>query len=362
MFDADNGWATSSNFGGNQIYRTTDGGQTWSDVSPRPFPQEDIYSYTFAKPQTAWISTSDGLLITKNGGKSWTKTTVPFGFFTSDYSACRFLNDKDGYAKDGSCGAGSVAYNFYETHDGGTSWKRLNISAPDGIESPEGIYLSNYHGDTISFDPPRRLMIGRGEAGDDDEPRGSALVELSDNLGKTWRDISLPLPREFKDALTRPFPAGFFGPKNVVLPIQIFKRNADASYAFNVLAFYTTADGGGTWALKPNLLPLQRFDSENNLSLVTANDFVVFGEGKLRITHDAARSWEEIMPNIGVGKDHPGRELSQMDFVDKNHGWIILQDTSTRYDDDDFTLYKTTDGGKNWAAVPLKISPAESQK
>ena len=75
MLDATNGWAWSNGVEGQYLLlRTTDGGQTWMDRTPRAFPHIGGGG-CFLDAQTAWVSTLDrkthggGLLRTVDGGK-----------------------------------------------------------------------------------------------------------------------------------------------------------------------------------------------------------------------------------------------------------------------------------------------------
>ena len=96
MIDATNGWAWSNGVEGQYLLlRTTDGGQTWRDVTPRAFPYLEGGGW-FRDSQTAWVSTLDrttysgGLLRTTDGGKSWAvlvkEGAAPFKCLTAEGS------------------------------------------------------------------------------------------------------------------------------------------------------------------------------------------------------------------------------------------------------------------------------------
>ena len=86
MLDATNGWAWSNGLAGQQLLlRTSNGGQTWREVTPRAFPYLEFGGW-FLDSQTAWVSTLDrktydgGLLHTADGGKSWSVLAQLRGF------------------------------------------------------------------------------------------------------------------------------------------------------------------------------------------------------------------------------------------------------------------------------------------
>src|SRR6266498_4653700 len=127
MIDATNGWAWSNGVEGQySLLRTTDGGQTWSDVTPRTFPYSE-YGGWFLDSQTAWVSTLDrktyagGLLRTTDGGKSWSvlvkEGAAPFKCLTGETSSCEFVSANHAVARTADYGLGSAYVRFFETQD-----------------------------------------------------------------------------------------------------------------------------------------------------------------------------------------------------------------------------------------------------
>ena len=77
MLDARNGWGWVTGIAGIQsLLRTSNGGRTWMDVTPKGFPYTGEGS-CFYDSEIAWLSFSDrksatgGLLHTTDGGRSW---------------------------------------------------------------------------------------------------------------------------------------------------------------------------------------------------------------------------------------------------------------------------------------------------
>ncbi|HVC37403.1 MAG TPA: hypothetical protein VNF46_03265 [Gammaproteobacteria bacterium] len=176
-------------FGNQKIFRTDDGGQHWSIISPdlsRPEPgvpsnldavtavdasvktprRGVIYSIAPSprKKDLIWAGTDDGLVwVTRDAGKHWANVTPPqltswskvasieAGHFSPDTAYLAVdrhrLNDYQPY--------------IYVTHDGGKSWKLIVNGIPDGSfvnvvrEDPvkqDLLYAGTEMGVFVSFD------------------------------------------------------------------------------------------------------------------------------------------------------------------------------------------------------------------
>jgi photosystem II stability/assembly factor-like uncharacterized protein len=88
---------------------------------------------------------------------------------------------------------------------------------------------------------------------------------------------------------------------------------------------------------------------------------VVFVRGgpNLYVSHDGARTWRTIKPNVDFGLEgaKSRREVSRMDFVDPTHGWVVFYDCIDHYPYGRHSLYTTSDGGSTWTGLLLKIVP-----
>jgi photosystem II stability/assembly factor-like uncharacterized protein len=374
MIDARNGWAWSSGdeysnlLQNTLLLHTSDGGQTWQDRTPRTFPYTTEGS-CFLNSQTAWVSTLDrkthggGLLHTTDGGKSWSvlikQGTASYGCLTGD-SNCHFFNVNDGVANTADYSAGSVDVCFYETHDGGKNWKPVVIIPPGGRypnERPGTIGLSDINPESMGYCPPVNVVITHGDM-DDEQPKDAVRLSITTNLGTMWRDVNLPLPSEkYRDGLVECDDPVFLDGKNGWLPVRILKRNADESVAWNVLAFFATDDGGETWTSRPGIIEggTNFVGSYRQLDIVSVKDIFVCNGANLYVTHDGAKNWREIKPNIDFDRTSSHGGVLQIDFVDAAHAWAVVYDTFNDCPHDKYYLYKTSDGGTTWAELPLKI-------
>jgi hypothetical protein len=357
MLDAKNGWLQTDDPAGLQVLHTTDGGRDWINVTPHPSTNR-IWDCQFLNPQMAWISYADGktrLLLTTNAGKSWLPWS-PLGDFDNDLHnyflhthSCRFFNATDGLAEMLDGGACQAVYNFFETHDGGMTWKPAFIIPPGGAspnETPGTIHTGDCDGSAISYYPSGTIVIANGDLMDE-TPKGVVRLNLSTNAGQSWRDLALPLPERFGDGLVQSLPPHFFDTDKAILPVFVCKWQNNGPNVYNVLIFYATKDGGNTWTRKPVVdLGSQHFDHE--CDFISQKNILMQHGADLYMTRDGAESWQAITLHLGAGQS-----VIQMDFVDAKHGWLVTSDTTGPSNS---FLYRTTNGGITWSKLPLKIS------
>jgi photosystem II stability/assembly factor-like uncharacterized protein len=159
FLDAQNGWMLAGNpqdLSESNLYHTPDGGQNWTST-PAPFGMGRIQ---FLDEQNGWAMAnincgagSCGLDIfkTTDGGQSWNRVssaspnndaqlnTLPFA---GDKNGMTFLDMQHGWMGGTEPKDGYVW--FFATQDGGQTWKQVNLPLPSG-------YISS----TISVDPPK---------------------------------------------------------------------------------------------------------------------------------------------------------------------------------------------------------------
>jgi photosystem II stability/assembly factor-like uncharacterized protein len=364
MLDAKNGWAETGDLENFRVLHTTDGGRTWANVTPNPLPGK-FWDCKFMKPQMASISYHDNgtcLLLTTNGGKSWSPWKPLGGFDNSTHnyflgdSTYRFLNANDGLADSIDGSAGSTQHTFFETHDGGLTWNTVH---PHDQEPSATIGVSDINQDSMGFYPPANVIVVHGDM-DDEMPKDAVRLSISTNLGESWRDMNLPFPSEkYREGLVEPRDPVFVDDKHIWLPVDIIKENTNETFAWKVLVFYMSEDGGETWTPRPGIIEesTNRFESERQHDIFSAKDIFICSGGNLYVTHDGAQSWQTIKPNIDFDRTISSGGVSQIDFVDTTHGWAVLYDTFKDFPHDKYFLCETSDGGKTWTELPLKITP-----
>lgn len=119
-----------------EMYKTTDGGATWNQITTAPTALNDEYTYVGIKKVVGnkiWLGTSVGrILYSPDRGDTWQEFESPaldFGGVIVSGSSASFAfadNGQNGILLTNDNGA----YNIYETTDGGEWWDPLY---PDGV-------------------------------------------------------------------------------------------------------------------------------------------------------------------------------------------------------------------------------------
>ena len=187
--------------GSNVLFKTTDGGNSWQEISPDltreapgipttlgVFVDDDpakgkhrgvIYSIA-PSPKDAnliWIGTDDGQVqVTRDGGKTWLNVTP------ADLTAWSKLAQMDAshfdsatvYAAVNRFRLDDLHPYIYRTHDGGRSWQKITTGIPD--DEPVN---------TVREDPDRKGLLFAGT-------EHTVYVSLDD--GDHWQSLRLNLP------------------------------------------------------------------------------------------------------------------------------------------------------------------------
>lgn len=170
--------------GAGSVWRTTDGGRTWQDVSP---PDSD--GLMFRDVEARGARTASVLAIgpgeasriyrTTDGGLTWTET-----FRNTDEAA--FYNCMDFYpgGRHGLAVSDPVdgRFRILRTDDGGRSWERL---PDDGMPASDGEYNFSASGDCLVI-RGHDAWFGSGGT--------QARVFHSDDRGRTWAAADSTIP------------------------------------------------------------------------------------------------------------------------------------------------------------------------
>jgi photosystem II stability/assembly factor-like uncharacterized protein len=141
------GWAVqSTGVGDHKLLRTTDG-KDWKDAGTVAQHRGD---YRFTSAETGFVTTSAGILRTKDGGRKWQpvyqcqmKVEVQ-GLARNlkcEFAKLFFLNDRTGWAIS-NAGAANAGFTVARTQDGGDTWESW-VALP-GEDPREGsIYFTD---------------------------------------------------------------------------------------------------------------------------------------------------------------------------------------------------------------------------
>ena len=188
-------------FGANTLWRTTNGGQVWTEMSPdlsretwqppgtvaayltaaggRPTRRGVIYTIAPSSidRQTIWAGTDDGLIhVTRDAGRTWHNVTpdalVPWAK-VSLLEASHF-DVNTAYAAVNTLRLDDLRPAIYRTRDGGRSWKLITAGLPDGAAI-----------NVVREDSFRRGLLFAGS---------ERAVHLSFDDGESWQSLRLNMP------------------------------------------------------------------------------------------------------------------------------------------------------------------------
>ncbi len=202
VLDASTAWVATVRPAGTTllVFRTSDAGQTWQQTIVKANGNTAGAQITFINAKDGWMlvglgagagSEAVAIYRTTDGGQTWTKAsstnppveTTPGGLpLGGDKNGLSFLNSSTGWA------TGTEPSNtpwLYVTHDGGQTWQHQALQLPPNQASAE-----------LSITPPTFFNATDGILPVNGLSAGSAVVGASDiyithDGGATWNSTSL---------------------------------------------------------------------------------------------------------------------------------------------------------------------------
>jgi len=267
-----------------QVLRTTDGGQTWQQSTVQATFLRQI---TFSDSQHGWILSGWGatggaaeavsVFRSSDGGKTWSNVAsalpastdmpppghLPFG---GQKSGIHFLNTSKGWIT-GTAVVSDLVW-LYMSQDGGSTWNQQSLSLPSGVPSAQLSLISpTFFSATDGILPIifSNLITGTGIATD---------IYVTHDGGTTWKS-------------TVPLPAAF-GTIDFV--------DTQHGWATDGMVLYNTSNGGHHWA---KLSPGANFKQVTDLSFVSSTTgWAIGGQSNnssfLLKTVDGGKTWTPI--------------------------------------------------------------------
>ena len=208
---------------GQQLYGTSDKGNTWTQVQ---LPSTPCVEVTFIDARHGWALVQDpneptsgqlfDLSATSDGGASWQRLPDPPR--DAYYMAIR----APGEAWMGSLGAGPP--HLYTSADAGQSWQRRDLPPPPGRR-----WDSTGHGTTIELLPGNGVVATTGISTTPSNVSEPVLFTSFDR-GSGWRYLAPP-------------------------PGDVAHQDASHWWAVKDTALFKSADAGQTWKQITNTLP-----------------------------------------------------------------------------------------------------------
>lgn len=280
----------------------------WTKLNTEPYPgkQDDI---VFVNDRVGWYGNGAGKLFrTTDGGDTWTKLWEQPGTFVR---CLAFFDENTGVL--GNIGPGyfpgvTDANPIYRTEDGGATWTPVTSIEGDpvvGLCALEIVRVPFVNAGNLDHRP---RIVGVGRVG------GPAAYIWSDDLGKSWKQGTLP------DIAAMAFDVHFIDERRGFIASA---TSADVAAA-NALIL-ATDDAGATWrevyrSSRPYELTWKFSFPSSTVGYCTIQSYNPDSAASQRFvakTTDAGSTWAEI-PLID---DHRVRQFG-VAFLDDNTGWI----------------------------------------
>ncbi|MGZ8846665.1 MAG: WD40/YVTN/BNR-like repeat-containing protein [Pyrinomonadaceae bacterium] len=218
-------WTLESGGAGGGIFKSTDGGDTWTELTRNPgMPRAVVgkvgITVSPANPERVWaiVEAEDGgVFRSDNGGRTWTRTNEQRNLRQRAWYYTRIYADPKN--------ADSVYVlntGFYRSNDGGRTFT--------GIGVPHG----DNHDLWIAPEDPNRMI----ESND-----GGANVSF--NGGRSWSEQDQPTAQFYRVALDNDFPYHIYGAQQDNSTVRIASRTSEGGIGFS--DWYDVGGGESGW-------------------------------------------------------------------------------------------------------------------
>jgi photosystem II stability/assembly factor-like uncharacterized protein len=332
------------------VWKSTNGGTTFKPVFDKE-PVQSIGAVAIdpTNPKVVWVGTGEswmrnsvsvgnGIYKSTDGGETWTNMGLP----ESEHIA-KILIDPKGPDTVYACVPGrlwsdSVERGVYRTTDGGRSWVKV-LAGTNGSTGCSMLAMDPEDGKTLyagMWDFRRKGWTFRSGGDGPDAPSGSGLFKSTDG-GADWTRLD--------EKSATGLPRGPWG--RVAVAVAPSKPNV--VYAFieavpPLNGLYRSDDGGATWTMKDRSQNMiwRPFYFANLIVDPKNENRIVKPDGSLIMSTDGGASFS----NIG-GATHG----------DHHDVWIDPANTDHMITGDDGGLWYSYDGGdKWWKAENLPVS------
>lgn|GEM_PF-7049156 len=356
MLSVSTGWAWGWRGGRLSLWRTSDGGERWTEVSAPSVTADPSFAsitgvadFPTAREGIVAALASNGIgpllevFSTVDGGRTWKKVHDAAFAEGGALLSLQMVTPRDGYLL---ASAGFAMQReqktLLRTTDGGRTWQVASSDTgyvpwprPTSSALPE-------EGDVRTLFRPD----GTGFAGTTVELETPSFIGLyrSTNFGATWRRVALALPPGLASQDYTVTQAPVMDGEDGTLIVAV--RGKDVA-----TLTYRTSDGGASWTLasRLNAMFLAAGFSSSESGLLFSTD------GRAWRTSDGGGTWTEMpLPAALARSLAAGDTIAELDALSPTVAWMVLLHPSTLSAADDVTtLFVTHDGGRAWTSQAL---------
>lgn len=291
---------------GKGVYKTTDGGKSWSNIGLKAtgqigaveiHPENKNVVFVAAIGQAFAPNKERGLYRTKDGGKTWENVLFiseeigvvdvefapdnPNVIYAAGWKALR----KPWTIISGGMKEGGI----YKSIDGGDTWNKIEKGIP--------ILIGKIDLSVSPNDPSRVYALIEAPETDDPEMGGRGGFYRSDDYGENFELVSTK-----KELLDRPF---------YYCNIKADPQDADVIYS-SATRFFKSIDAGKTWKR------MQTPHGDNHDIWINPNDsnnFIQANDGGANVTQNGGKSWSTQF-------NQATSELYQIEVDDQYPYWV----------------------------------------
>ena len=218
-------WTLESGGAGSGIFKSTDGGDTWGEITRSPgLPKSMIgivgITVSPANPDRLWViieAEDGGVFRSDNAGKNWTKTNEQRNLRQRAWYYSRIYADPKNADTVYVLNTG-----FYKSNDGGKTFTGMSVPHGDN------------HDLWIAPDDSNR-MINSNDGG----------ANVSFNGGKSWTEQDQPTAQFYRVTLDNDFPYHIYGAQQDNSTVRIASRTTD--FGIREADWYDVGGGESGW-------------------------------------------------------------------------------------------------------------------